>query len=79
LGVQIVVRGVLRKVVKTPGLEKERAERFALRKMFERTGGVGGVEGAKADEQVGGEKITRESLEEDARRLAEVEGVPEKL
>jgi hypothetical protein len=80
LVVQIVVRGVIRKL-DSPGLQKEKAERFAMRKQLlekmmerdisEETSGPG-VSGA--------EKITRASLEEEARKLSVAgEGRPEQL
>lgn len=78
--VQLVVRGVIRKL-DSPGLQKEKAERFAMRKkllerMVERD-----VTADAAGPGVGeGEKITREALEEEARRLSVAgEGRPEQL
>jgi hypothetical protein len=78
--VQLVVRGVVRKL-DSPGLQKERKERFAMRKrllerMIQRdvSADVGGP-GVS-----GGEGITREVLEEEARRLSiKGEGRPEEL
>ncbi|KAK4126269.1 DUF590-domain-containing protein [Parathielavia appendiculata] len=80
LVVQLVVRGLVRKL-DSPGLQKERRERFAMRKrLFERmakrdvSAAVGGP-GVS-----GGEKITREALEDEARRLSVAgEGTPEKM
>ncbi|KAK4231333.1 calcium-activated chloride channel-domain-containing protein [Podospora fimiseda] len=81
LVVQFVVRGVLAKL-DSPGLQKERAERFAMRKLLleqmiehdvlsaEAGKGAPGLLGS-------GEIITREALEEEARSLATVG--PEKL
>ncbi|AEO55360.1 hypothetical protein MYCTH_40920, partial [Thermothelomyces thermophilus ATCC 42464] len=86
--VQLVVRNVIRKL-DSPGLQKERSERYAIRKrLLERMGdwdvsddaraggpGVGAGAGAGT-----GEKITRDALEEDARRLSVAgEGKPEQL
>ncbi|KAK4165965.1 calcium-activated chloride channel-domain-containing protein [Cladorrhinum sp. PSN259] len=74
LVVQFVVRGVLAKL-DSPGLQKERAERFAMRKLLleqmvehdvlsqEAGKGAPGLLGQ-------GEKITREALEQEARSLA---------
>jgi hypothetical protein len=80
LVVQFVVRGVIAKM-DSPGLQKEKAERFAMRKkLLERM-----VERDVSDEAAGpgvsaGEKITREALEEEARRLSTAgEGRPEQL
>ena len=83
LAVQFVVRGVIRKF-DSPGLQKERAERFAMRKKLLQRMGEGDV---VADEATsgprvvsGGEKITRELLEEEARKLSIAgEGSPEQL
>ena len=72
--VQFVVRGAVAKL-DSPGLQKERAERFQMRKqLLERT--FGGRE--LADESRGpaaleggrSEKITRATLEEEARRMS---------
>ncbi|KAK4152505.1 Anoctamin-10 [Chaetomidium leptoderma] len=78
--VQIVVRGVIRKL-DSPGLLKEKKERFVMRKkLLERM-----VERDVSAEASGpgisaGEAITREALEEEARRLSVVgEGRPEQL
>ena len=91
--VQLVVRGLVRKL-DSPGLQKERSERYAIRKRllekmvewdFSGSGsGSGGPETAGPGVGVGvgggGEKITRAVLEEEARRLSVVgEGRPEQL
>ena len=80
LGVQFVVRGVIKKL-DSPGLQKERAERFAMRKkLLERMVQRDVSEETTGPGVSGGEKITRETLEEEARRLSIVgEGTPEKL
>lgn len=78
--VQSVVRYVLRKMER-PGLQKERAERFAMRKrLLEETLGEDLTEEASGPGMTGGEKITRQSLEEEA-RLASTRGhgSPEEL
>jgi len=68
LVVQIVVRGVIQKL-DSPGLQKERAERFAMRKqLLEQTLDKDMTEESHGPGLSGGEKITREALEEDARR-----------
>ncbi|KAK4103738.1 DUF590-domain-containing protein [Parathielavia hyrcaniae] len=83
LVVQLVVRGLVRKL-DSPGLQKERRERFAMRKrMFERMAQTD-VSAAVGGPGVGGgevlEKITREALEDEARRLSVAgEGTPEKM
>lgn len=75
---QFVVRGLMAKV-DSPGLQRERAQRFAMRKQFlEQTfgndvlatgrGEISVVGGLKVVQQE--EKMTREALEEEARRLA---------
>ncbi|KAL2015919.1 hypothetical protein VTK56DRAFT_4533 [Thermocarpiscus australiensis] len=80
LVVQFVVRGVIRKL-DSPGLQRERAARFAVRKKLLESV----VERDRGDEASGrglgdGEKVTRETLEEDARRLSVAGGVtPEQL
>lgn len=89
--VQLVVRGLVKKL-DSPGLQKERSERYAIRKrllerMFEWEGASAGlgvdpsanVTGAKI-EAGAGEKITREVLEEEARKLSTLGGgAPEQL
>lgn len=67
---QLLVRYVIRKI-DSPGLRKERAERFAMRKqLLEETLGQS-LAGKTAGPSVsGGEKITREALEEEARRTS---------
>ncbi|KAK4666949.1 hypothetical protein QC763_304780 [Podospora pseudopauciseta] len=70
LGVQFVVRGVIKRL-DSPGLQKERAERFAMRKELLERMVEEEVVSAQAEKGVGvrdGEKITREVLEEEARQ-----------
>lgn len=70
LVVQLVVRGIVQKL-DNPGLQKERAERFAMRKqLLEQTFGQDISEEARGPGNSGGEKITREALEEEARLLS---------
>ena len=95
LVVQIVVRNAVAKL-DSPGLQKEKAERFAMRKqLLEQTFGSldGGQTAATKDRAEleegqttsgpglsGGEKITRETLEEEARRLSvRGSGTPEEM
>lgn len=80
LAVQFVVRGVISKL-DSPGLRKERGERFALRKrLFESMAQRDGGEEADGSGVSGAEKITREVLEEDARRLSVAGlGTPEQM
>ncbi|KAK1759471.1 putative plasma membrane channel protein [Echria macrotheca] len=73
--VQIVVRGVIHKL-DSPGLQKERAERFRMRKqLLEQTFGQDISDESHGPGQTGGEKITRETLEEEARQLSIKGGV----
>lgn len=78
LVVQIVVRYVIGNM-DSPGLQKERAERFAMRKFhLQETLGEDIAESASDANFTGGEKITREALEEEARRASVVgQGGPE--
>jgi len=75
LVVQIVVRNVIKKM-DSPGLQKERAQRFRMRKqLLEQTFGAAGVDVEEVSSGVGvlgggGEKVTRETLEEEARELS---------
>jgi hypothetical protein len=80
LAVQFVVRGVIHKF-DSPGLQKERAERFAMRKkLLERMVEHDVTEEASGPGVSGGEKITRATLEEEARTLSVAgEGKPEQL
>jgi hypothetical protein len=67
LVVQRVVRHVVGKMDR-PGLQKERAERFAMRKnLLEETLGQDLTDEASGPGLSGGEKITRQALEEEAR------------
>jgi hypothetical protein len=79
--VQIVVRSVVQKI-DSPGLQKERSERYAIRKrLLEKMveWDVSGAETAGPGVS-GGEKITRDVLEEEARKLSVAgEGRPEQL
>ncbi|KAF4611389.1 hypothetical protein G7Y89_g15624 [Cudoniella acicularis] len=68
LGVQLAVRKALSKI-DSPGLQKERAERFAVRKLYlEEAQGQDAAEQAAAGGIVAGEKISRSTLEEEARQ-----------
>ncbi|KAF3767706.1 DUF590-domain-containing protein [Cryphonectria parasitica EP155] len=70
LVVQFVVRYMIGSM-DSPGLQKERAERFAMRKLhLQETLGEELAESAAAADFTGGEKITREALEEEARRAS---------
>lgn len=80
----LVVQYVVRYVISTldsPGLQKERAERFALRKLhLQETLGEDFAETASGANFTGGEKITKQALEEEARRASvSGEGTPEQL
>lgn len=66
--VQLVVRNALSKL-DSPGLQKERAERFAIRKQYLHEAlGQEAAELAVGGGIASGEKINRESLEEEARQ-----------
>ncbi|KXX80252.1 Anoctamin-10 [Madurella mycetomatis] len=80
LVVQFVVRGIVRKL-DSPGLQKEKAERFAMRKqLLERMAERDVSEETTGPGMSGGEKITREALEEETRRFWAVGGGrPEQL
>lgn len=80
LAVQLVVREVIRKF-DSPGLQKERAERFAMRKrLLQRTVDHDVTEEVSGPGVSGGEKITRETLEDEVRRLSMAgQGTPERL
>lgn len=80
LVVQLVVRYVVGSL-DSPGLQKERAERFAMRKLhLQETLGEDFAENAAAANLSAGEKITREALEEEARRASvSGSGTPEQL
>lgn len=68
LVVQIVVRYVIGNM-DSPGVQKERAERFAMRKFhLQETLGENLTESAADTNFTGPEKITREALEEEARQ-----------
>lgn len=68
LVIQSVVRHVIGRMDR-PGLQKERGERFAMRKhLLEETLGQDLTDEASGPGLSGGEKITREVLEEEARR-----------
>ncbi|KAJ4390016.1 hypothetical protein N0V93_007489 [Gnomoniopsis smithogilvyi] len=70
LTVQFIVRYVIG-TLDSPGLQKERAERFAMRKFhLEETLGEDFAESAAEANFTGGEKITKEALEEEARRAS---------
>jgi len=70
LVVQIVVRGIVHKL-DSPGVQKERAERFAMRKqLLEQTFGRDVSEESQGPGYRGAKKITREALEEEARQAS---------
>lgn len=78
--VQLVVRHAIEKI-DSPGLQRDRAERFALRKrmLAESLGEVEADKSAGLDVP-GAEAITRETLEEEARRASQVGGTtPDEL
>jgi len=81
LVVQLVVRSVIQKL-DSPGLQKERSERYAIRKRLLERMVEWDVDEAEASGPgvSAGEKITRDTLEEEARRLSVAgEGKPEQL
>ncbi|KAI1393938.1 DUF590-domain-containing protein [Hypoxylon trugodes] len=80
LAAQFAVRYALHQM-DSPGLQKERAERFAMRKqLLEESLGVEVTEKPLPPTPQAGEKITRESLEEEARRIStQGGGSPEQL
>ncbi|KAK6948401.1 hypothetical protein Daesc_010167 [Daldinia eschscholtzii] len=80
LAAQFVVRYAL-KQMDSPGLQKEKAERFAIRKqVLEESLGPEAIEKPLPPTPQVGEKITRESLEEQARQISiHGGGTPEKL
>lgn len=70
LVVQLIVRYVI-SGLDSPGLQKERAERFSMRKLhLQETLGEELAESAAATDFTAGETITREALEEEARRAS---------
>ncbi len=70
LGLQYAVRYVLRQV-DSPGLQKERAHRFAMRRrLLEESLGSEVVERPVPPTVRSGERITREALENEARRMS---------
>ncbi|KAK0718298.1 calcium-activated chloride channel-domain-containing protein [Lasiosphaeria miniovina] len=80
--VYLVVQRIVRSAVHlmdSPGLQKERAERFAMRKqLLEQTFSQDLTEESHGPGLSGGEKITREALEEEARRISiKGNGTPE--
>ncbi|KAI1415767.1 DUF590-domain-containing protein [Hypoxylon sp. FL1857] len=80
LAAQFAVRYALSQM-DSPGLQKERAERFAMRKqLLEESLGPDVTEKPLPPTAQAGEKITRESLEEEARRIStHGGGTPEQL
>ena len=78
--VQMAVRHVLSKF-ESPGLQKERKERFLMKKkLLEETLGQDVAEKAAAPGVSKGERITREALEEEARQLStKGHGTPEEM
>ncbi|KAI1143179.1 DUF590-domain-containing protein [Hypoxylon sp. FL0543] len=70
LAAQFAVRYILSQI-DSPGLQKERAERFAMRKqLLEESLGPDVTEKPLPPTTQAGEKITRESLEEEARKIS---------
>lgn len=70
LVVQLVVRHAVDKL-DSPGLQREKAERFAMRKrLLEETLGEEEASKAISPSTAGREKITREALEEEARNAS---------
>ncbi|KAI0555479.1 calcium-activated chloride channel-domain-containing protein [Xylaria curta] len=80
LGTQFVVRYALGQM-DSPGLQKERKERFAMRKqLLEETLGPDAMEAAVPPTSKTGEKITLIALEEEARKLSTSGGgTPEQM
>ncbi|KAI1821534.1 DUF590-domain-containing protein [Xylaria intraflava] len=80
LGAQFVVRYAL-KQIDSPGLQKEKAERFAMRKhLLEETVGPDAMTAAVPHTLKTGEKITLAALKEEARRLSTgAGGTPEQM
>ncbi|KAI0023060.1 DUF590-domain-containing protein [Xylariomycetidae sp. FL0641] len=80
LGSQFIVRYVLDQI-DSPGLQKERAERFSMRKQLLRESlGPEAIEKPVPPTPATGEKITREALEEEARKISTGQGgTPEQL
>ncbi|KFH40217.1 hypothetical protein ACRE_091260 [Hapsidospora chrysogenum ATCC 11550] len=78
--VQMAVRHVLSKF-ESPGLQKERKERFLMKKkLLEETLGQDVAKKAAAPGVSEGERITREALEEEARQLStKGHGTPEEM
>jgi hypothetical protein len=78
--VQMAVRHVLSKF-ESPGLQKERKERFLMKKkLLEETLGQDVAEKAATPGVSEGERITREALEEEARQLStKGHGTPEEM
>jgi hypothetical protein len=76
LVVQTVVHYVLAKMDR-PGLQKERAQRFAMRRqLLQETLGQDLTHGASLG---GNEKITRQALEDEARLTSQGHGTPEEM
>ncbi|KAK3391065.1 calcium-activated chloride channel-domain-containing protein [Podospora didyma] len=70
LVVQLLVRGAIRKM-DSPGLQKERAERFTMRKqLLEQMLDQDVTDKSHGPGMSGGEKITRATLEEEARQIS---------
>jgi anoctamin-10 len=70
LVIQLVVRHAIDRL-ESPGLQKEKAERFAMRKrLLAETLGEEEAEKAMGPAVTGGAKITREALEEEARQAS---------
>ncbi|KAI0203769.1 calcium-activated chloride channel-domain-containing protein [Astrocystis sublimbata] len=74
LGIQFIVRYTLNQM-DSPGLQKEKKERFAMRKqLLEETFGPDAMEAAVPPTSRTGEKITLAALEEEARKLSTTGG-----
>ncbi|KAI8632158.1 DUF590-domain-containing protein [Xylariaceae sp. FL1651] len=80
IGTQFIVRYVLSQM-DSPGLQKERAERFAMRRQFlEETLRPDAMEASVPPTPQAGEKITHAALEEEARSISTGNGgTPDKL
>ncbi|KAI1324170.1 DUF590-domain-containing protein [Xylariaceae sp. FL0255] len=81
LGAQFIVRYALG-LLDSPGLQKERAERFSMRKqLLEETLGPDAIKSSSPPTIQTGEKITRAALEEEARKLSTsgASGAPEQM
>ncbi|KAI1336291.1 calcium-activated chloride channel-domain-containing protein [Xylariaceae sp. FL0016] len=79
LGAQFIVRHAISQI-DSPGLQKERAERFSMRKqLLEESLGSEVTEKPLPPTPHQGEKITRAALEDEARKISLGGGTPEQL